>query len=38
MEYGRLVIQGKRKLDHRSTLKEAEKRKGIYQEFHLFEV
>lgn len=38
MEYAGLVIQGKRNLDSRSTLKESEKRKNIYREFHLFEV
>lgn len=38
LDYVKLVVQGKRKSDTFATLKAAEKRKNIYQEFHLFEV
>lgn len=36
-EYVGMLLRGERKLDQRTTLQEAEKRKKIYQEFHLFE-
>lgn len=37
-EYVGMVLRGERKLDQRTTLQEAEKRKKIYQEFHLFTI
>lgn len=36
-DYAKLVIQGKRKLDDRETIRRAGERKGLYAEFHLYE-